>query len=250
MSRKLLVPLFAMAVSMWAVAAQATVVTYDYDFVFSGSVPDSTSPYLYATFYSGTDCGLIGETCGTGVVELVLTSSLEDSSEFVTEWDFNSSVLPLTITYDTTNNLNYGTYGIPVQGANNAPTIGTGFDGFQAGGDGKYDISFVFASANADRFNGVDRAVFTITGTGITAGTFSGLAAQGGAAGPFHTAAHLQGINQTCSGWVSDQSGNTSGLTGPCTTTVPEPTSLSMFLSGLGLVGAFGISRRRSLPVA
>src|SRR5574342_739120 len=70
--------------------AQASTLTFNLNFVFSGNVPDSTSPYAIGTFRDGADC--LGGACGGNTVQLVLTSSLEDPDEFITEWDFNSSV--------------------------------------------------------------------------------------------------------------------------------------------------------------
>ena len=231
MRRFLLATLFFTAISLLPATARAASLTITLNQVFSGNVPDSTAPYLTATFLDGTTCD---PDCGAGTVQLLLTSSLEDSSEFVTEWDFNSSVLPLAFSFTS----GTGTFA--------APTITQGSNFEQADGDGLYDIKFLFASGPPTaRFNGTDTALFTITGTGITVNTFNQLSAPGGGSGgPFHSAAHIQGITPDCSGWVGDSAAGSPGTpSGPCTTTVPDGgttlTLLGLALGGIGAVRRF-----------
>ncbi|HEY3117840.1 MAG TPA: hypothetical protein VGK54_13935 [Chloroflexota bacterium] len=214
-----------MAVGTFAMNAEA-VVTYQLNNVFSGSTPAGAAPWATATFQSA----------GANTVTLTLTNNA-GSGQFITEWDFNSSVTSgLTFTY--------------VAGSSTKPAatgVQLGSNCCQADGDGLYDIEFDFAAAQASRFT-AGTVVYTITGTGITEGTFNELSAPAGGAGPFHTAAHLQGIpgtvaGVTCSGWISDTvAGSTNGTTnGPCTT-VAEPSVL--LFSGLGLAFVGGLWRR------
>ena len=220
--------LFLTAISLVPAPASALSFTIPLTQVFSGNVPDSTSPYLTALFQDGITCT---PDCGANEVQLILTASLEDPSEFVTEWDFNSGVLPLTVTLQS------------ITGAA-APTITQGSNHEKAGGNGLYDLAFFFASGPpGDRFNGTDTASFLITGTGINAQTFNQLSAPaGGAGGPFLSAAHIQGIEPNCSGWVSSSGPDTNGNDGACGSVVPDG-GATLTLLGLAL-GAIGAARR------
>jgi hypothetical protein len=242
MRRSLLAFLAVIAISMLPAKAHANVISYDLDFAFSGATPDSGTPYLQAFFLDGTDC--LGVVCDTNTVQLLLKSSLEDTSEFVTEWDFNSSNLDVTVAFNSDSIFNAGSYTAPTI----KPTIS---NNYQADGDGKYDFSIVFDTPNTGRFNLTDQALFTITGTDINVGTFDLLSAPGGnSGGPFHTAAHIQGI-QTCSGWVGDTvAGSTGSSSGPCGTPVPEPASVILLSAGVGILAAFGYRRKRVSLVA
>jgi hypothetical protein len=198
--------------------SEALQITFDLNVEFSGATPPAgTPPWLRATFDDGG---------GSGSVTLTLTALNLTGTEFVTEWDFNSAVDPTTLTI--------------VQNTGPTATISQGSNAFQADGDGLFDIEINFASGPpAARFGSGDTATFTITDTTITANTFNLFSAPGGGHGPFHTAAHVQGIGTAGndSGWIGDTGGTGTGTGTP----VPEPSSL--FLLGGGLVG-LGFVRR------
>ncbi len=193
---------------MFAAQARAATISYDLNFVYTGNLPDSTAPYLNATFRDGADC----PGCAAGTVQLVLTSSLEDPDEFFSNFFFNSSTA-VTTAYTS---LLAGSIG-------SAPTINQySSNAYAAAGQGgSYDVQIDFDIAPpADRFNLTDSLLFTITGTGITANTFN-VSALGST---YFAAAHLQGITGGCSAWVVDANGTTPGGAGsvpgttPCTT--------------------------------
>jgi len=220
MKKNLVACLLAAAALVFAAPAQAGTITFNLDYVFSGAWPDSTSPYGTVTF---TDV--------TGGVRMTLTSSLEDTSEFFSEWDFNTST-PLTGITETGRT---GTFAYTIDGYSS--------NAYQADGDGLYDFGIQFASASANRFNGTDSVVFLLTGSGLTFASFNVLSAPAGGAGPFNTAAHVQGI-QTCSGWVSDGNG-ASGAgpgTGPCGAVPDSGTTVTLL--GLALLGVGYIRRK------
>lgn len=237
--RKALTSALFLAASMFAANAQAATLTYELNFVYTGELPDSTPPYLLATFRDGTDCD---PDCNANTVQLILTASLEDTTEFVTEWDFNATE---AVTVAFTDDLS-GTFAVPDIGQYNP-------DNYKAGGDGLYDFSIIFSSAGGPgdpRFAGTDSALFTITGTTISVNTFLALSAPDGGAGPFYSAAHVQGITPDCSGWVADTNGGTPGgggsATGVTTCVVPDSGS-TLSLLGLGILGLGYLARKRRI---
>ena len=114
------------------------------------------------------------------------------------------------------------------------PVIGQVANSYAAGSDKYYDINLMFESSNANsgvkRFTQGDVLVYNVTGSGITAGSFDYYSDPGGAAGPFHTAAHIQNTpnGEGCSVWVSS---------------VPEP-SAAIYSLLTATVG-FALSRKR-----
>ena len=187
---------------------------YKFDTVFSGTVqPSGGLPWLTAKF----------EDTGTDKVTLTLTASNLAGSEFVSNWYFNFMGSDLSINRIggdaplTTNTLGeLGRY----------KADGTG---------GWFDLTFAFPTEGADRFTNDKSAVFTITGTGLTADMFlaqSWDSKTGGERSVLYAAAHIQSIGSE-SAWVT---------TGTSTTNTPIPAAA--WLLGSGLLGLVAIRRR------
>ncbi len=192
----------------------AHALTFDLNYAFSGSSPSGTAPWLTATFADGP----------ANTVTLTLQGHLA-VNEFISEWSFNisnTSLMPLTFAYDATST------------GPAASTIDQNANSLQADGDGKFDIRLNFPTAGSgNRFNDTETVIYTITGTGLTAGLFDDVSATQGGNGIYHSAAHVQGIDaDPTSGWIGDKP-----------TGVPEPGTL--LLIGAGLVGLVGFSSRK-----
>jgi len=207
MKKCLVVGFVILLMSGLAVTQARASLTYQLNTVFNGTAtPNSTPSWLNATF----------ETAETGTVRFSLTSSLENSSEFFSDFGFNWNGGPLSVTYVSGYSLS---------------TIGSG----EMQGTGGKNFSYLFSFDNAppaDRFKDEMSVVYLITGTGITEDSFSNL---------LDIAAHMQGIT-TDTGKTTSVAITASEP--PVHTAVPIPPTA--YLLGAGLVGLYGIRRRFS----
>jgi hypothetical protein len=192
------------------VSSKADTITFDLNYVFSGTTPSGSPPWLKAKFDDGG---------GTGSVTLTLTGYL--GSQFVSEWDFNFN-----------DSLNLNELGI-IQSSGPSATITKDKNNVKADGDGKFDIGLGFdTSEGGNRFDDGDVAVFTLSLAGITANSFDFKSDTGGGEGVYHTGAHIQGIppippaTKTESGWIGD------GVP------VPEPGILILLGIAMSAIGA------------
>jgi hypothetical protein len=218
------------AALLFARSAPASMMVIDVGTIFSSSgnnsSPAGTPPWLRATF---DDHGSTGSV--TLKLEAVnLTSNGSGPDEFATEWDFNvdPAIDPASLSFSAPTKV--GTF--------TDPTINHASDNsYKADGDGKYDVQFLFETANAGRFGPNESVTYTITYPGLTAASFDFLSAPAGGSGPFYTAAHIQGMgpNAGASVWASEG--------GPpiITPGVPEPST--MVLGSIAFLVAIGAAR-------
>jgi hypothetical protein len=207
--------------------------TYNYDTKYShGFAPASdTTPWLSATF-SDTD---------TTDNTLLLTLSADNltGSEFVSNWYFNlDPAFKNMIPWKS----RPGSVKIEYLGGTEYPTVGINSNSYKAGSNGDFDIRISFATKGSKRFEAGDSATFKITfdpGTSdLSLGEDSFNFASEGKHGGLYTAAHVQGIHDKFSSWVT---GNPK--ISMVTAQVPIPGAI--WLLGSGLLGLLGIRRRR-----
>lgn len=211
---------FAVSLAMFAVVAlgSATLTRADpVTFILGG--PDFSGP----TANTGGNINVHIQNI-TGGVRITVTNNLVDPGAFLGALYLNTAVAPLL-----------GATGSCVDCAatgGQTMTFNFGLDDFQADGDGRYDILIDFDASAATRLTPGETIVFDLTSTtiGFTSDSFLVFAAPGGGHGPFRIAAHIQGL----------PNGESDFITEP----IPEPASL--LLLGGGLVGLAARLRKRS----
>jgi len=213
--RKLAVSLamFAVVAFASATAAQADPVT----FVLTGA--DFSGP----TANTGGNITVNIQNIAGGV-RVTVTNNLLDPGAFLGALYLNTSVAPLAgaagtcVTCTATNG--------------QTMTFNFGSNAFQADGDGIYDILVDFNTAAANRLTPGEAIVFDLTSTtvGFTSDSFLVFSVPGGGNGPFRIAAHIQGLPDGGSDFITEGQ-------------VPEPTSMLLLGSGLATLAA-GLRKR------
>lgn len=195
--------------------AHADTITFNMNTVYSGGTPSGSAPWATAT---------ISDT-GTNTVTLTMDNLLS-SPQFISDWYFNLD--PAEVGSVTGSDFNY-------KSGFAANSTQVGEDGFKADGGGYYDIDINWLTSQGNRFVGGDKAVYTITASGLDAQDFLYLSTQSGGHGTHYSAIHVQGI-PPCgdSAWVGSDKAN-----------VPEPGTMALFGMGLALAGALSFVRRK-----
>jgi hypothetical protein len=209
----------------FGVNANAGGIIYQFDDSFSGGVPTGISPWVTATLQNTS-----------GGVLLTVNNSGLTSGEFLGSLYLNINPADSSQIPNLTFSQQSSSAGVA------APTIQTGEDGFKADGDGKYDILFSFATANAGQFGAGEQMTYLISGIpGLTANDFAFLSTSaGGEHGPFDAAGHIQGIGANGdSAWVDPS-------LGAIVIPVPEPSPAAIFVIAVGLLGGTRLWLRRS----
>jgi hypothetical protein len=226
-ARHLLIAAVGATLLLPATTAQASSVSFDLDFEFSGAVaPDGAAPWLSATF---TDVA-------PGTVDVTMDATgLNDIQENIKGWYFNlDPVLDLSeLTF--TNGAHMGSF--------NNPTFSKGMNSFKADGDGFFDLLFTFAAGGGPnaRFNAGEVFSGTFSSTEpISASSFN-FGSVGGSKGSLLTAAHVRstGTGNGDSGWIAPGDPPTPPVS------VPEP-SIYLSLATILLGGVYGAKRRRA----
>jgi len=190
------------------IVASANSYTIALDLVWTGATPAGTPPWLTATF----------SDVSTGVVELTLTSHLQDLNFLqgngnVEGWVFNFAGDPANLTFDWQSSTNHNGYA----------TVHKALDNVNIPPLANFDFGFMWGN-QANRFDKDSVEVWRISADGIDAKDFYQTNSQA-----FYSGAHVQGI---------EGEEDSAKIVAP----IPEPTTL--FLLGFGLAGLYGCGYR------
>ncbi len=204
---------WVIVLSLFSMPAKASVVTFNFDTLYSGSSPRETGPWGSLSF----------EDVAGGVLLTISTTDL-GSSEFISDIYFNynpaKSLSKLKIQYiDGVRPLGYAAKK----------------DSEKAGPVHTFDIDIVYPTAHSrNRLNDDSTTQLLISSVaGLQADDFDYYTERDG--NSYYAAAHLQAICGTRSAWIAAD---------PPIAVAPEPAS--MFLMGIGLVSAVAMKRRES----
>lgn len=209
----------AVSLAMFAVVAFGSVTSAQADpvtFVLGGA--DFSGP----TANTGGNINVHIQNIAGGV-RITVTNNLVDPGAFLSSLYLNTSVAPLAgaagtcVTCTATNG--------------QTMTFNFGSNAFQADGDGIYDILIDFSTSAADRLTPGEAIVFDLTSTtlGFTSDSFLVFSVPGGGNGPFMIAAHIQGLPNGQSDFITNE--------------VPEPATLLLLGSGIATLAA-GLRKR------
>lgn len=222
--------LVTLAVALCVLQADVCRAAIEFDFnnVFSGSgTPGGSTPWVTALFQDDGSAGVLLTISGS---DLAGNEKL-DSIYFNVNPADNASIPNLTLTEQSASS------GLA------ASTISTGVNGFQADGDGKYDIKLAFSTGQGAFKNG-DSITYLISGiAGLTANDFAYLSFPAGGAGPFYAAAHILAISPGNSSVWAEPGGGP--LLNPNGTMMPEPAVFGVVAAALA--GVVALRRRKSV---
>jgi hypothetical protein len=195
--------------------------TLNLNFVFSGTAPGGSSPWLTLNF----------QDLAPNSVQLTFDAvNLPATGEFVSGWYVNFDP---ALDSDLSK-LSFSIISNPTGLANS--NISVGADAEPADGGGLYDILFGFPTSGST-FTAGEKVVVDVSGTNgfsVNESDFLYQATKHGGNGVYYSAAHVQAESGGASGWVGDS-------------VIPEPTSYAAIAGALAL--GLVVWRRRRLAV-